>query len=170
MSIVNSQFTTISAGDIAPWPNLAVLIVNDNAIAQLDGDLFQQSPRLAFIDFQGNLIENVGANLLSNLNELTFVSFINNPCINEFATTPYQIESLRVQLLTQCPPLDEPTEEPETTVETCTARCSIDDEVDDLTALAEEQALRIENLEEVVRELTANQILVQGLLDSMANK
>lgn len=156
--------SSVSSEDLSAWPNLTMFSAQRNKIEILDGDLFQNAPQLKWIDLSSNLIQNVGTNLLSNLNELTYISFIDNPCINSFANTPQEIENLKSQLLTQCPPLT--TEAPNTTVtvpsttdvvssttvDPCIPRCSINEETDELR-------LRIEELEAIVRELVANPCL-----------
>lgn len=181
--------TSISSGDLLPWPKLAYLSIYDNSIQTVDGDLLQNSLKLRHVNFDQNLIRNVGVGLLSNLNELEYVNFNRNPCINAVATSPQSIESLKVQLIAQCPPMEElettTVTVSTTTADSCAANlCSINDEVEDLRAVAEElrlfameqakrieelslfamqqvntndeQAKRIEELEKNVREMSSN--------------
>lgn len=144
IQILNNVFSVFSA-DLAAWPNLALFWVSNNRITYIDGDLFRHSTKLQRISFFGNLIVNVGANLLSNLNELNFADFRSNACIDTLAATAMSLESLKSQLITQCTPFG--TEEPRTTTAVssttaepgqCMARCSINEEAD---ALREEADL-----------------------------
>lgn len=100
--IRNSALTSISSTDLAPWPNLVYFSAANNKIKTLDGNLFDHSPKLQRIIFFNNLIQRVEDNLLSNLNELIYVDFVGNLCIDFVAETPEQIESLKTQLIRQC--------------------------------------------------------------------
>lgn len=44
-----------------------------------DGDLFDYNPRLRHIDFDQNLLQHVGFNLMSNLHQLEMADFNRNP-------------------------------------------------------------------------------------------
>lgn len=134
--IENDQLTSISSEDLAPWPNLAVFVAAYNSIESLDSDLFQHSSKLVQISFSNNFIQNVGLNLLSNLNEVAWIDFRNNPCINTVADTPQAIENLKILLIAQCPPLNNP--EPPGQ---CVATCSMNEDVDELNTLVENQRL-----------------------------
>lgn len=96
--------SSISSDDLAPWPDLMQLSLDTNRITTLDGDLFQHSPKLVKIELNFNLIRGVGADLLSNLNELRYASFVENPCINAYAATPHQLEALKAKLVNPCEP------------------------------------------------------------------
>lgn len=186
--IARGNLATVSSDDLAAWSNLTLFSLRENRFETLDGNLFQHSPRLAWISFFNNLINSVEGNLLSNLNDLTYVDFKNNSCINTLAETPAAIEALRNQLYTQCSTVTTTASTTRlttpiltTTLESCTARCSLNDEVDDLKALtvelkalAEQQAKLIdeqkalafeqgERIEEqrVLAEQQAQQILDQ---------
>lgn len=93
---------SISAEDLAPWPNLILLNLAENSITTLESDLFQNSPKLLYLSFANNSIQTVGVDLLSKLNYLTSADFRGNICIDTFAETPEEIENLKVQLITQC--------------------------------------------------------------------
>lgn len=157
----HNQFTSISSDDLAPWTNLRLLRVDDNKIGTVDGNLFKSNRKFEYLDFDSNLIENVGLNLLRDLNELAIASFENNPCISFSRDTPQGIEELIAKLLTQCPPLesieDTTTITISTTKDTCSSRCSINEEVDNLELkfdLAnqeiDELRLRLERLERII--------------------
>lgn len=159
--LLRYSFISISSADLRPWPNLVLFWSDRNPIESLDEDLFQNSPKLHQIGIVANSIKNVGRNLFSNLNELTSVYFDGNPCIDIIAETPEEIENLKTQLITSCPPLETP-EELQTTTES--DQCK---EAEDLRALellqtqkiaehktfAEEQIVTIQNLEKIFDEL-----------------
>lgn len=154
ITLSGSQVSFISSVDLMGWPNLTVFSAERNQFVVLEGNLFEHTPLITRINFSSNKIENVGTNLLSNLNSLTYVDFRTNPCINTAAATPQLIASLKSQLVTKCPSLD-PTEEPQTTItffsstedhrsteiifstsyqpNECLMRCSLNDEVDELS-------------------------------------
>lgn len=137
-NLVYIEFTecplmSISAADLAPWPNLRVLIANKNKIETLDGDLFKHSSNLTWIAFYGNPIQKIGANLLSYSSEWKYADFRKVSCVDTLAESAQQINDLKVQILRQCPG-------------ECTARCSIEKETDDLKSLANEQSTTIGSL------------------------
>ena len=100
------NLTTLTADDLKPFPELQALHVQYNKLVSLDGDLFKYTPKLRWIDFDKNLLENVGIGLLDGLNNLTSAWFINNPCIDMEAETPAAIQELKLKLQNQCPPLE----------------------------------------------------------------
>lgn len=103
--LAKSGLTTLSSADLTPWPKLKAFTAHHESIKTIDGDLFKNSPSLTWINLSDNLIRNVGAGLLSNLNELEHINLANNPCTNSYARTPKEIEDLKVELISQCPPL-----------------------------------------------------------------
>lgn len=157
---------TISSDHLAPWPNLSFFCASRNLITYLNGDLFQNSEKLQHVSFFSNYIRNVGSNLLANLNDLTYVDFRNNTCIDLEAFTPGKIEIIKSQLIKQCTPFG--TEEYRTAVHSATAepgqcftRCSINEEVDALgekiDSLGEQMAevwRRFEDVKKSVRSLS----------------
>jgi hypothetical protein len=78
-------------------------------------------------------LENVGHNLLGNLQNLKEADFSDNPCISKFADSSYKIAELNQELLTRCPLLATSTTSPQTTTkspECCELRCSLNGEVE----------------------------------------
>lgn len=116
---------SIAPSNLAAWSNLTVIRIIYNDIAYLDGNLFQNNRRLQRIDFFRNYIQNVGANLLANLSELTHAEFRRNDCIDVVADTREAVENLKTQLLIQCPPLAV-AEAPQMRIETADAENSIE--------------------------------------------
>lgn len=131
--------TTITSNDLAPWPKLIVISLRDNKFETLDGDLFQYTPDIAWIEFHDNILRNVGANLLFNLNKLVSVNFLRNGCIDFLAGSAQQIVSLKTQLLMQCPGQ-------------CTTRCSLSREFDEQKTSMNAQLLKVERIETLLQE------------------
>lgn len=94
---------TFTSNDIKPFPELQVLSIWGNKLISLDGDSFKHTPKLVFVQFSANLLEHVGYDLLQELNDLTYVYFSFNPCIDMLAETPESIAKLKVKLQIQCP-------------------------------------------------------------------
>lgn len=149
---------SITAEDLKPFPGLKMFAVYDNNLVSLDGDLFQHTTKLNFIEFASNRITNVGPNLLGNLAELIEVDFSNNLCISANATTPEGIQTLKLKLAMQCPSLAT-TQVTATTTEqgyttnmqspppvappiedNCSIRCSMDEEFDELSENVRQQS------------------------------
>lgn len=178
-----NQLSSISSADLEFLPDLKLLSVRKNKIEGLHKNLFQSVPKLEWISFADNLIQSIEDNLLSDLSNLTFVDFQNNSCINNLATTPEATEDLKTRLSMQCPSnnsneetnlaatdspstleerdkAEETIEDPTTEEPTlCSVRCSINEEVNNLKALAanlktitEQQSQRIGKLENIVRQ------------------
>jgi len=149
---IGGNLAYVSAENLQPFQNLRVFFAFQNQIATIDGDLFKYSPNLQRIVLDGNLITNVGEDLLTGLTQLTYANFQNNPCINILADTPEGIESLKTALQLQCPPLATTTVPPTTTSTTpltttsdpptttistttpnnCYIRCTVNEETDEL--------------------------------------
>lgn len=94
---------SISSQDLKPFPRLKVLILGENKITSLDGNLFKNNLQLRRIEFWSNKISIVGKNLLGNLKDLTYADFRFNPCIKTWAETPKEIDDLKQELLDKCP-------------------------------------------------------------------
>lgn len=100
---------------------------------RIDGDLFQHTKKLQFIEVSNGNFQNVGENLLSGLNALTNVWFGYNICT--FSTI---------------------------TEAQCSLRCSLDNEVDGMRFKIDEllesiaaMCDRLVELEKIVREINA---------------
>lgn len=170
MGMYGGEISSISSDDLAPWPNLTTFSARNNRFESIDGNLFQNTPRLQYIRLNSNLIRNVGVNLLSHLNGLYVVDFANNTCIDTRAETRYEMEDLIMELIENCPPLATP--EPSTTIssttaDSCSPRCSINEEVDQLRALTGDQAIIIDDLTEIVSDLRRR---IEQLESSQVNK
>lgn len=100
------SLTSITADDLKPFPDLMVLYISHNKLASLDGNLFAHTPRIQRLQLEGNQFEHVGRGLLDDLENLVYVNFEENPCINTLAKTPKEIEELKLKLIAKCPPLN----------------------------------------------------------------
>lgn len=167
-----SNLTSLKAEDLQQFPNLISLYVRNQAIESLDGDVFKFTPKLKSINLSYNKLQNVGLGLLSDLPELQQVNLRSNICVNIQADNAQQIQALKEELPTKCPPLITSTEQPTTTISTtttstttenvCEVRCSINEEVEELRAKLVEQIEinamneeRFTELEKMIREILA---------------
>jgi hypothetical protein len=171
---IYASLLQLSSSDLQPFPDLLRFHSWYGKFTSLDGDLFQYTRKLKFINFWAPALKNVGANLLTGLNDLVRVYFYASGCIGTLnANTPQLIQELKQKLLLQCPPLETSTSPlttprttlpPTTTLSTststqCSVRCSLDSEVDKLgTKLVTEIANleeRLVELEMMIREIAA---------------
>lgn len=104
----------ISASDFKPFRNLVSFVAQYSKVTSLDGDLFRFTPNLQTFGFVYGDLENIGENLLSGLNQLKYVLFVNK-CINFVADTSEKIENLKQIMKVNCPPLSTTTTAEETT-------------------------------------------------------
>jgi hypothetical protein len=131
MDFTNSDILTLSAGDLQQFPELVTFVVWMNKIISIDGDLFMYNPKLRLIDFDDNLLENVGHNLIGNLRWLKSAAFQNNQCISTSANSPAALFELNANLPVKCPPLTATTTEVSQTTPQppgdCSIRCTLGD-------------------------------------------
>lgn len=99
---MNADLDDIFANDLQPFPSLVALIVHQNLLTSLDGDLLRYTQLLEYIDLSENAIENVGSDLLTSLTYLKEVNLLDNVCINAQAVTPQAISILKLQLPIYC--------------------------------------------------------------------
>lgn len=142
--------------DLHQFPKLLFLRVMNNKLVRLDHDLFKYNPDLYYVDFDSNLLEATGANLLANLHFLQEADFRNNPCINKLADNPDSISYLNSLLLRNCPNSNDPS----TTTEfpQCNLRCTLEAEVDSLKNQLAREAEVNQNQSEVLKFLEAERI------------
>jgi len=103
LDVDSSELKTISKDDLKPFTNLMYLVLFNNHLVSLDGDLFVENPRIELINFSVNQIKNVGAGLLDPLTKLTEARFNGNPCIDTQSLTASGIDSLKQELAEKCP-------------------------------------------------------------------
>lgn len=156
ITCVGVELDHLSSYDLEQFPNLVFLRVMNNKLVRLDFDLFKYNPNLVYVDFDTNLLEATGANLLANLERLQEADFRNNPCINKLADNPDSIRNLSLQLSLNCPNSNDPS----TTTELpqCNLRCSLEDEIDYLKIQLTHEAEVNRNQSEVLKFLEAERI------------
>lgn len=120
LEFYNSNLTTISAGDLQPFPQLLLFLANNNRLVSIDGDLFKHTPLLRWISFSYNQIHHVGHDLVKNLNHLESLWFNNNPCVDLFSLNGKRDDILRIndRLPIFCPLFEMSTEMMETATTT----------------------------------------------------
>lgn len=91
--------------DLKQFPNLVLLVLTKNKLVSLDVDVFQHTLKLQAIYLYDNLIAHVGLDLLTNLNELTSVYFVRNPCLTFSAYSAETLQELKELLPIRCPPM-----------------------------------------------------------------
>lgn len=106
LRIYYSNVMSISASDLRPFPRLVNFQLEGNNLTSLDGDLFKYNLHLQIVSFSKNQIQQIGHDLVNNLNSLTELRFAENPCINQQAYDRAAVLKLAPQLSVLCPPLD----------------------------------------------------------------
>lgn len=106
LTVQFSSLTLISADDLKPFPRLVYIFLGYNKLSSHDGDLFKHTPHLQYASFEMNKIQHIGHDLVENLNNLIYLYFIDNDCINHWAETRAAVLSLGQKLSFLCPPLD----------------------------------------------------------------
>lgn len=165
--------TSVTAEDLKQFANVTCLSIYVSPIVSLDGDLFKYTPHIQALFIPSNKIVNVGADLLTNLVDLKVVNFLSNPCLSYYASKPQQVEWIKSNLPSRCPPIvttapttlttqkpTVPTPPTVTTtqttstspVENCQVRCSLNEETDELSNQLIEQGTLIRNLFEISSE------------------
>lgn len=104
----NSRLKTLTAADLAPFPNLFLISANMNMLRQLDGDLFKNNPYLRYAYFQYNTIELIGPEIFDGLNYLTDLQFYGNRCVQYTMMMQiyqgYTIQDFKDDLIFLCGP------------------------------------------------------------------
>lgn len=88
--------------DLYFYENLQWLSLSNNLIEHIPEGFFSHTPHIKAIYFYGNRLKSVGESLLQPLKQLKFANFIDNSCINQFASTAAQIQGLINDLEENC--------------------------------------------------------------------
>lgn len=102
LEIFNSSLKSITRNDLKPMWNLKLVHMSSNELKELDGDLFEETQKVHWVDFSDNKIKFVGENLLNNLKQLKVANFENNTCIFMTAAFPVEIAQLKRELREKC--------------------------------------------------------------------
>jgi len=82
LEIYDSKLKKISKFDLAEYKNLEKIIIEDNELDYLPGDLFEGFRNLEYIDFEKNNLKLIEPNILDGLNKLKNVNFLGNSNYN----------------------------------------------------------------------------------------
>lgn len=111
ISLLKMNLERISSAQLRRFHDLEMLDLRGNKLKSLNGDLFKYNPNLRIIDFENNLIEHIGHDLLKGLTRLWYTNFQFNPCLkesNEYfvhaQVNPEKWPVLNEQLPIKCPP------------------------------------------------------------------
>lgn len=96
--------TTVTADDFKPFPNLLHISLSVNKIVTLEADLFQHTKKLQEIILDFNVLEHFGHYLLTDLKDLKVISLLGNICVHQLARGDEEIQELRDELPSKCPP------------------------------------------------------------------
>lgn len=135
--------TSIAPEDLEPFSELVIFSLRSNRITTLDGNLFQHTPRVSFLVFTDNLLEDVDSTLFDGL-LMHSAYFDENPCIDMIASSPETFVALIHAFEDQCPA------EPVCVVRT---DCEINLAVDTLITRADETKATIISLKQEVADL-----------------
>jgi hypothetical protein len=105
VSFENSGLSSVSAEDLKQFKNVKSLIFFRNELKIIKSDLFTFTPDITCVNFRDNKIEHIGQNLLMGLEQLIFVDFEENPCIQMIASNRSEVLDLAAKLSVNCPPV-----------------------------------------------------------------
>lgn len=98
----DNAIPNVNNSHLIPLQSLQTLGLAMNRITTLDTNLFSNMTSLRNISFASNNIRHIGHDI--DLPDSGSINFNSNDCISDNATTPAEVESLRLELLRQCPP------------------------------------------------------------------
>ena len=93
--IAQTGLKTVSKTDLQPFKSLRGLYLEKNEIEVLDADLFEHNPKIQELNFNQNLLEHIGFDILDPLINLKHADFFNNPCIDFGAANEREIQILK---------------------------------------------------------------------------
>lgn len=154
LAISETSLMSISANDLRPFPRLLFIYLYGQQLTSIDGDLFTYTPHLQQVHFNFNLIQHIGHDLVTGLNNLTILYLQGNVCIDQVAGNRADVLSLGPRLSVFCPPLNIQTTEATTTTEITTTtdknidQCMCDGEIEELHELNRDLRIHVNNLQE----------------------
>lgn len=92
----------LTGNELNEYENLQMFAVEMTKIERIPGNFFAFTPQISIIGFADNNLKYVGSKLLQTLNNLSWISFANNDCINQTATSLDEIPSLITNLVANC--------------------------------------------------------------------
>lgn len=84
LSLSQNGMSSITRRDLSSYTNLQMLIIYNNRIQSIPGDLFLDTPRLQYINLNSNSLRHLGPNIFSNLLNLRTLRLQHNTCIDEY--------------------------------------------------------------------------------------
>lgn len=82
LSVNQCGLAIICKDDLKSFKNLKTLILPNNDLTSLPGNLFEENTTIERISFRGNKLTSIGINLLDPLLKVSAVDFRDNFCIN----------------------------------------------------------------------------------------
>ena len=101
IQIIGSGLRELTFEDMKNFPNLKSLWLPLNKIEALSNGIFDRNSKIEKLSFYGNLLKSVEARVLMPLNNLIFVSFERNFCIDR-AATEENLSELRNEIAMKC--------------------------------------------------------------------
>lgn len=100
--LVNCGILVLSGSELNEYENLSLFAVESTQLERIPGNFFSPTPKISVVGFNDNKLKYVGSKLLKDLTNLSWISFYNNDCINQTATTREEISKLIGDLTLQC--------------------------------------------------------------------
>ncbi|CAH1735243.1 unnamed protein product [Chironomus riparius] len=101
--IINNKINQISHTHLKPLQNLVFLSLFRNQIEILEDGLFDNNPDMQVLWYESNKIIHVGKSVFNNMNNLTYLVFDSNLCINAGAHNSHtDVQILVESLKTKC--------------------------------------------------------------------
>lgn len=105
LSLSNTGLTHVSRADFDQYRDLQILILFNNRLETLDGDVFWSTPNLQYINLSSNQIRHLGENVFKNVSFLRTLRLLGNVCINRYIdNNPTEIAAFLWQTSFNCPP------------------------------------------------------------------
>lgn len=116
--LINCGILILSGNELNEYQNLQLFAVESTRLERIPGNFFASTPQITVIGFAENNLKHVGSKLLQSLNNLAWISFFDNDCINQTATSSAEIPSLITNLTANCIDIFEETTVTSTTITT----------------------------------------------------
>lgn len=100
--LISCGILILGGNELHEYQNLQLFAVESTQLERIPGNFFASTPQISVIGFADSNLKYVGSKLLQSLNNLSWVSFYNNDCINQTATSLNEIPSLITNLATNC--------------------------------------------------------------------
>jgi Leucine rich repeat len=84
----------ISQADLAPFPNLVQLQLNNNHITTLRRHTFESNTKLQFISINDNPLSHVAESVFDNLRQLSVLELRNTVCMNDFRSNRADVQAM----------------------------------------------------------------------------